>query len=95
MNLYIGESVKKTYSSQIRNFIRWNILDQIIIGKNPVIRYTFENEIIFLKEFIKDRMKWMNINILNDNLYEKYKRNTQKYLKIRYLFMIFIIFILL
>ena len=95
MNLYIDELVKKINESQKLNFIRWNILDKIIMGRNPIIKYTFENEIIFLKEFIKERMKWMNINILNDNLYEKYKRNTQKYLKIRYLFMIFIIFVLL
>ena len=95
INLYIDKLVNKINESQKINFIRWNILDKAIVGKNPVIKYTFENEIIYLKEFIKDRMKWMNINILTDNLFQKYKSNSFEYIEIRYIYIIFIIFILL
>ena len=74
------------------NFIRWNILDKLI-GNNPVIRYSFENEVNFLKEFVKNRTIWMNKNILGDELYDKYKSNNEILFKIRYIYILFFIFI--
>ena len=92
MNKYIDELIKNINESQRLNFIRWNILDKII-GNNPVIRYSFENELIFLKEFVKNRTIWMNKNILGDELYDKYKSNNEILLKIRCVYILFFIFI--
>ena len=61
------DSVFKTIDSMItrlgpavgRNFNRWPVLDKDI-WPNPEIRYTYENEIIFLKNWVSDRLYWMD-----------------------------------
>ena len=93
MNKKIDELVKTINESQRLNFIRWKILDKYFSYNNPVIRYTYENEIIFLKEFIKDRIEWMNNYILEDTLFDKYKSNKSEIIKIRYI--IILLFIIL
>ena len=93
INNYIDKLVKNINESQRLNFIKWDILDKIVGNNNPIIRYTYENEIIFLKEFIKNRIVWMNQYILNDELYDKYKSNNGINIKIKEIY-IFIVLIL-
>jgi len=95
INIYIDEIVKYINESQRLNFILWNILDKAIMNNNPIIRYTYENEIIFLKEFIKNRIDWMNKYILEDYLYEEYKSNNGIYFMINNIFIIFFLLIIL
>jgi hypothetical protein len=42
-----------------RNFVRWPILDQYV-WPNSAIRYTYDNEMDFLKTWISDRLTWMD-----------------------------------
>ncbi len=42
-----------------RNFIRWPTLDKYI-WPNPAIRYSYEEEVIFLKNWVSDRLYWMD-----------------------------------
>ena len=92
INMYIDSLVKIINESQKINFIRWNILDKALENLDPIVKYTYENEIISLKKYIKNRMKWMNLNILTDNLYQRYKNNNMNYIEVRYkLIIIFII----
>ncbi len=61
------DSIFKTIDSMItrlgpavgRNFNRWPVLDKYI-WPNPEIRYTYENEIIFFKNWVSDRLYWMD-----------------------------------
>ena len=91
---HIDKLVKSINESQRLNFIRWNILDKVITFCNPIISYTYENEIIFLKEFIQNRIQWMNNYILKDELFDKYKSNNTEYIKHRYI-MIYLLYIIL
>ena len=51
---YINEEVKIIDQSQKLNFMRWNILNTLVLV-NPVARGSFEAEIDYLKEFIQKR----------------------------------------
>ena len=48
-----------------RNFQRWPVLG-IYIWPNPVILDTYEEEIDFMKNFLKDRIAWMDNNIFGE-----------------------------
>lgn len=94
LNRYIDNLVKNINESQSLNFIRWDILDKLV-GNNPIIRFSFENEILFLKDFIKNRTTWMNKNILGDELYDRYKSNNGLHLNVRYEYYFFYFCIIL
>ena len=94
LNKYINELVKTINESQRLNFIRWKILNKAIKLRNPVIKYTYENEIKFLKEFVENRTQWMNKYILEDKLYNRYISNNAEFINKRY-FIIIILFVIL
>ena len=87
---YIDELVKKINESQRLNFIRWKILDKVIKTRNPIIKFTYENEIIFLKKFVESRIRWMNKYILDDKLYDIYINNISEILNNKSIFIILI-----
>ena len=91
----IDELTKYINESQRLNFIRWDILGKVVENGNPVIKYTFENEINFLKEFLKNRTDWMNKYINSDDLFDKYKNNDGKIIKIRYIILAMLLIIFL
>ena len=92
INIYIDELVKNINESQRLNFLRWNILDKTIREHNPIIRYSYEKEIKFLKDFIKTRTDFMNQYILGDFLYDKYKSNNGAFLYFSYIYFIILFF---
>jgi hypothetical protein len=92
---YIDELTKYINDSQRLNFIRWDILGKKIKNGNQVIKYTYENEINFLKEFLKNRTDWMNKYINNDDLFDKYKKNDGKIIIIRYSIIVMLLIIFL
>ena len=51
---FINEKIKEIEQSQKLNFMRWDILNTIIL-KNPVARGSFEAEAEYLKEYIQKR----------------------------------------
>ena len=44
--------------------MRWNILNKTVCF-NPKIYNSYEEEIIYLKNFIENRINWLNFHILN------------------------------
>ena len=52
--------------SQKRNFERWPVLDNYV-WPNAYIGHTYENEITYLKQWIMDRLQWMDVNISEYN----------------------------
>ena len=87
---YIDELVKKINESQRLNFIRWKILDKVIETRNPIIKFTYENEIMFLKKFVESRIRWMNKYILDDKLYDIYINNNSEFVINKYKFIVLI-----
>lgn len=92
---YIDEIEKYINESQRINFIRWKILDKFIMDRNPVIKYTYENEIKFLREFVPQRIEWMNENILGDKLFDKYISNNSEIIINKYIVIILLFMLLL
>ena len=56
---WIDEQANLIDQSQRLNFIRWDILNSIEHG-NPVARGSFLNEVNYLKQYISDRIAWMD-----------------------------------
>ena len=57
MNLYVGEAIT-------RNFIRWDFQGQNIwIEPEPLPLETHEEEVEYMKNWIKERIEWMDLNI--------------------------------
>ena len=56
---WIDEQANLINQSQRLNFIRWDILNSIEHG-NPVARGSFLNEVNYLKQYITDRIAWMD-----------------------------------
>ena len=56
---WIDEQANLIDQSQRLNFIRWDILNSIEHG-NPVARGSFLNEVNYLKQYITDRIAWMD-----------------------------------
>ena len=48
------------------NFMRWDILKKKV-SFNPKIYSSYEEEVNQLKQFIKDRINWLNSYVLNKN----------------------------
>ena len=63
---FIDNQVKLINESKDLNFIRWNILNEKVIF-NPKIYGSYEEEINYLKKFVKNRINWLNNYILNTN----------------------------
>ena len=57
MNLYVGEAIT-------RNFIRWDFQGQNIwIEPEPLPLETHEEEVEYMKNWITERIEWMDLNI--------------------------------
>ena len=63
---FIDDQVKLINESKDLNFIRWDILNEKVIF-NPKIYGSYEEEINYLKKFVKNRINWLNNYILNTN----------------------------
>jgi len=59
---YIDSLALSLESPQRRNFQRWNILGNYI-WPNNFVGGTYESEISYLKNWIEDRMAWLDTNI--------------------------------
>jgi hypothetical protein len=58
-----------------RNFTRWPILG-IYVWPNYFIGETYEDEVQYMKDWITDRMNWMDANIMvAENVSENYSKN--------------------
>ena len=92
---YIDELIEIINESQKLNFIRWKILDKDVGIANHIIKYSYENETIYLKNFVGNRTEWMNKYILGDKLYNRYISNYGEIIVYRYfLIIIFVLMIL-
>ena len=59
---YIDSTVQVLDQPQQRNFIKWPILGEYI-WPNNYVGNTYENEINYLKNWISDRLSWLDTNI--------------------------------
>ena len=59
---YIDSVASLIDESQRLNFIRWPVLD-VELPFGTGIRYTYENEVKFLKETLKTRLEWMDQHV--------------------------------
>ena len=92
---YIDELVKTINKSQKLNFIRWDVLSEKVGVATKVIKYSYENETLFLKNFVGNRTEWMNKYILEDKLYNKYISNYGEIINNRYFFFIILLLMIL
>ena len=58
---YIDETAALLEEAQKRNFERWPILNEWV-WPNVYVGQTYENEISYLKEWLQDRIEWMDDN---------------------------------
>lgn len=59
LNAFIDEQVELIKDSKDLNFIRWDILNKQV-SFNPKIYGSYEEEVSYLKEFIKNRINWLS-----------------------------------
>ena len=64
INDFINETVSYLNESKNLNFLRWKILDKQVYF-NPKVYDSYEEEIDVVKEFIKNRISWLNHQISN------------------------------
>ena len=69
LNNIIDSLVAEIGDAQERNFSRWQILDEYV-WPNPYIGGTYENEITYLKDWIQDRVDWMDTQTIIDSIPE-------------------------
>ena len=77
---YINDESKNIYQSQKLNFMRWNVLNTLVLI-NPVVRGSFEAEVDYLKEFIQKRFDITDETVKNTNyttINTEYERNSFK-----------------
>ncbi|MFA9389480.1 MAG: CotH kinase family protein [Prolixibacteraceae bacterium] len=55
------------HEAQMRNFKQWPILDSYV-WPNNYIGGTYENEVLFLKNWLLERLQWMDNNITGNQL---------------------------
>ena len=60
---FIDEKVKLMNESIDLNFMRWDILDKKV-SFNPKIYNSYEEEINYVKDFVKNRINWLSNYIL-------------------------------
>jgi len=63
---FIDEKVKLMNESIDLNFMRWDILDKKV-SFNPKIYNSYEEEINYVKDFVKNRINWLSNYILDTN----------------------------
>ena len=66
LNSFIDEQVELIKESKDLNFMRWDILNKQV-SFNPKIYGSYEEEIFYLKEFIKNRINWLSNYFLKTN----------------------------
>ena len=66
MNTFIDEQVELIKESKELNFMRWDILNKQV-SFNPKIYGSYKEEILYLKEFIKNRINWLSNYFLKTN----------------------------
>ena len=64
IEFFIDEQATYLKAAAERNFVRWPILDVPVWPNPEVSGNTYENEIDYLKEFIKQRLDWMDANMI-------------------------------
>lgn len=64
LNSFIDSTTSDFEQARIRNFERWNVLDSLI-WPNFYIGKTYEDEINYLKNWLNNRIKWIDDNIIN------------------------------
>ncbi len=65
INEFVDQNVTLLGEAIIRNFTRWNILG-VKVWPNPDVRFTYESEIGYLKQWLENRIQWID-NSLNKN----------------------------
>ncbi|MFT4987005.1 MAG: hypothetical protein ACI9QR_002014 [Flavobacteriaceae bacterium] len=66
--LSIDSLVVQLDESQERNFMKWSILDSYV-WPNNYVGVSYENEITYLKNWIEDRVVWMDDNMPGNCIY--------------------------
>ena len=64
LSKFIDSKVELIKEAKKYNFMRWDILNKTVCF-NPEIYRSYEEEINFLKNFIENRINWLNFHILN------------------------------
>jgi hypothetical protein len=64
---FINQTISRIEEARIRNFIKWPIIGQYV-WPNYYIGPTYEAEIIFLKNWITQRLNWMDIELTGSSL---------------------------
>jgi hypothetical protein len=59
INSLIEEVFREIYEAQSRNFLRWPVLD-LYVWPNAFIGMTYEEEILYLKGWIAQRLRWLD-----------------------------------
>jgi len=59
LNTFIDEQVELIKESKNLNFMRWDILNKQV-SFNPKIYGSYEEEVLYLKVFIKNRINWLS-----------------------------------
>ncbi|MBO7118917.1 MAG: CotH kinase family protein, partial [Bacteroidaceae bacterium] len=66
LNAYIDSTAQEMMQSQRLNFIRWPILNQTV-QVNPRAGGSYEVEVGWLKEYVENRIPWLDIAVNPDN----------------------------
>ena len=64
LSKFIDSKVELIKEAKKYNFMRWDILNKTVCF-NPKIYSSYEEEINYLKNFIENRINWLNFHILN------------------------------
>ena len=64
LSKFIDSKVELIKEAKKYNFMRWDILNKTVCF-NPKIYNSYEEEISYLKNFIDNRINWLNFHILN------------------------------
>lgn len=64
LNTFIDSTTSDFEQARIRNFERWDVLDSLI-WPNFYIGKTYEDEINYLKNWLNNRIKWIDDNIIH------------------------------
>lgn len=59
LNSFIDDLANKMAMSQRRNFVRWPILNEAV-WPNPIVTGSYKGEVNYLKNWLKDRLAWMD-----------------------------------
>lgn len=72
---YLNNTIEYLSESIDRNFTRWPVIGQYV-WPNYFIGETYEDEVFYLKDWITERVNWMDANIMiAENVSENYSKN--------------------